>query len=178
VRPWDRELGSVWTQRQVRQWPPGLSSWGRQTAHSSQGSRGGGSQWVGHPVLLGPCPASLRPQPAPAAQPQALAPNPLPSLEPSLALPASTRASVLRMASGSNPVPSLLEVLLQNTTHHPPGLSAVPSAEFPMHTSASFSEGHCLQAGCQERPAPAPLRMALAPTAPPCEHHSGPDHCR
>ena len=34
VHPWDRELGSVWTQRQVRQWPPGLSSWGHQTVHT------------------------------------------------------------------------------------------------------------------------------------------------
>lgn len=164
----------MWTQRQVRQWPPGLASWGRRTVHT-RGSRGGGSPWPGRPVLLGPCLASLRPQRVPAAQPQALALNPLPSLELSLALPASTSASVLRTASGSDPVPSLLDVLLPNTPRRPPGLSAAPSAEFLVHTPASFSEGHCLQAGCQELPAPAPLRMALAPAAPPYEHHSGPD---
>ena len=80
---------------------------------------------------------------------------------------------MLRTASGSDPVPSLLEVLLQNTPRHPPGLSAGPSGSAPC-THQRHSRRATASRLATGRPPVAPVRMEPAPSTPPCEHHSGP----
>lgn len=163
------ELGSVWTQRRARWWPPGLASRGRQMVHTT--SR---QLRRGHPVGRAPRSGSLPGlSQVTAPRPQALALNPLPSLEPSLALPVSTRAPVLRTASGSDPVPSLLEVLLQNTPRHPPGLSAGPSAESPCTHQRHSRRATASRLAAGSTPA-VPLRMEPHPPLLPANITPGP----